>query len=78
MMYFTFSKYTTINYFMKSLPKWLCKCRLQGWIPSGGSRRGAGGTAPSRIDQNLAKLAPFVPILASTPPPPNSPPWIRP
>ncbi len=29
---------------------------------------GRGGAARSKIDQNLAKLAPFVPILASTPP----------
>ncbi len=29
---------------------------------------GRGGAALSKIDQNLAKLAPFVPILASTPP----------
>ena len=38
---------------------------------SGGSRKGCGGcggTAPCKIDRNLAKLAPFVPILASMPP----------
>ena len=40
---------------------------------------GHGGAAPSKIDQNLAKLAPFVPILASTPPltdhPGSAPAW---
>ncbi len=29
---------------------------------------GRGGTAPSQIGQNLAKLAPFLPIFASMPP----------
>ena len=37
----------------------------------GGSRRGAWGAAPSKIGQNLVKLAPFLPIWASTPPPPQ-------
>ncbi len=35
---------------------------------SGGSRRGVWGHHPPKIGQNLAKLAPFLPILASTPP----------
>ena len=45
-------------------------------VPGGGFRRGAWGTTPSKIGPNLAKLVPFLPILASTPP--NWPSWIHP
>ncbi len=37
---------------------------------------GCGGTVPSKICQNLAKLTNFLPILASMPP--TWPPWIHP
>ena len=38
-------------------------------VYSGGSKWGRGSTAPTKIGHNLAKLAPFLPILASMPPP---------
>ena len=47
---------------------WYCCNAILLSIPVADPEGGRGGAVPSKIDQNLAKLAPFVPILASTPP----------
>ncbi len=58
--------HVTRIYFAQFLAK--CYFFSHAVLPVADPEGVCGGAAPSKIDQNLAKLAPFVPILASMPP----------